>query len=88
MGASPGDARAGDARFMELALELAARAIGQGQTPFGAVLVDPAGQVIGRGHNTVRADLDPTAHAAPRAEPTCPATGPCSAWIAPGPRRG
>jgi tRNA(adenine34) deaminase len=63
MGASPGDARAGDARFMELALELAARAIGQGQTPFGAVLVDPAGQVIGRGHNTVRADLDPTAHA-------------------------
>ncbi len=27
MGASPGDARAGDARFMELALELAARAL-------------------------------------------------------------
>lgn len=47
---------------MELALELAEQAVGQGQTPFGAVVVDPDGQVIGRGHNTVRADLDPAAH--------------------------
>jgi len=44
---------------MPLALELAERSVGQEQTPFGAVLVDPAGRVIGRGHNSVRADLDP-----------------------------
>jgi tRNA(adenine34) deaminase len=51
-----------DARFMSLALEQAELAITRGQTPFGAVVVDKDGQVIGQGHNTVRADLDPTAH--------------------------
>ncbi len=52
-----------DARFMELALRQAAAAVSRGQTPFGAVLVDRDGQLIGEGHNTVRSDLDPTAHA-------------------------
>jgi tRNA(adenine34) deaminase len=52
-----------DARFMELALRQAATAVSRGQTPFGAVLVDRDGRLIGEGHNTVRADLDPTAHA-------------------------
>jgi tRNA(Arg) A34 adenosine deaminase TadA len=52
-----------DARFMELALRHAATAVSSGQTPFGAVLVGRDGQLIGEGHNTVRADLDPTAHA-------------------------
>ena len=52
-----------DAYFMELALRQAALAVSRGQTPFGAVLVDRNGQLIGEGHNTVRADLDPAAHA-------------------------
>jgi tRNA(adenine34) deaminase len=51
-----------DAHFMELALRLAETAISRGQTPFGAVIVDRDGQVVGQGHNTVRADRDPTAH--------------------------
>jgi pyrimidine deaminase RibD-like protein len=51
-----------DAPFMELALRQATTAITRGQTPFGAVVVDRARHVIGEGHNTVRADLDPTAH--------------------------
>jgi tRNA(adenine34) deaminase len=52
-----------DANFMELALRQAAIAVSKGQTPFGSVLVDREGRLIGEGHNTVRADLDPTAHA-------------------------
>jgi tRNA(adenine34) deaminase len=51
-----------DVRFMELALRQAEIAVTRGQTPFGAVVVDCHGQLIGEGHNTVRADLDPTAH--------------------------
>ena len=51
-----------DAAFMTRALELAAIGVSRGQTPFGAVVVDSDGQVVGEGHNTVRADLDPTAH--------------------------
>lgn len=49
-----------DTRFMELALAQARAAVASGQTPFGAVVVDTSGQVIGEGHNTVRATLDPT----------------------------
>jgi tRNA(Arg) A34 adenosine deaminase TadA len=51
-----------DADFMELALRLAEAAVSRGQTPFGAVVVDQEGKLIGEGHNRVRADLDPTAH--------------------------
>jgi tRNA(adenine34) deaminase len=51
-----------DAHFMERALRQAEIAVTRGQTPFGAVVVDRHGQLIGEGHNTVRADLDPTAH--------------------------
>jgi tRNA(adenine34) deaminase len=51
-----------DAHFMERALELAETAVTRGQTPFGAVIVDRDGQFVGEGHNTVRADRDPTAH--------------------------
>jgi hypothetical protein len=47
---------------MERALALADTAVRRGQTPFGAVVVDRDGQVVGEGHNTVRADRDPTAH--------------------------
>jgi tRNA(adenine34) deaminase len=51
-----------DAHFMELALRQAETAVSAGQTPFGAVLLDAQGRLIGEGHNRVRADLDPTAH--------------------------
>jgi tRNA(adenine34) deaminase len=51
-----------DAHFMDLALGLAEAGAAKGQTPFGAVVVDASGRLIGEGHNTVRADLDPTAH--------------------------
>ena len=51
-----------DARFMRLALQQAETAVSLGQTPFGAVVVDRDGRLVGEGHNTVRADLDPTAH--------------------------
>jgi tRNA(adenine34) deaminase len=51
-----------DARFVERALELAEQAAAAGQEPFGAVVLDRDGATIGEGHNTVRADLDPTAH--------------------------
>jgi tRNA(adenine34) deaminase len=47
---------------MERALTLAELAVTRGQTPFGAVVVDRDGQLVGEGHNTVRADRDPTAH--------------------------
>jgi tRNA(adenine34) deaminase len=47
---------------MEVALQLAEAAVGRAQRPFGAVVVDREGRLIGEGHNTVLADLDPTAH--------------------------
>jgi tRNA(adenine34) deaminase len=49
--------------LMGLALEEAERALGTGDVPIGAVVVDPAGNVIGRGHNAREAEFDPTAHA-------------------------
>lgn len=51
-----------DDRFMGLALAEAERGAREGQTPFGAVLVDREGKVVGAGHNRVRADRDPSAH--------------------------
>lgn len=51
-----------DAKFMRMALGQAQLAITKGQTPFGAVVVDKRGRLVGRGHNHVRLDLDPTAH--------------------------
>jgi tRNA(adenine34) deaminase len=51
-----------DAQFMQLALKQAETAVRGGQTPFGAVVVDRDGRLIGEGHNRVRAELDPTAH--------------------------
>jgi tRNA(adenine34) deaminase len=48
---------------MRRAFELAQVAVASGQTPFGAVVVDGAGQLIGEGHNSVRSTRDPTAHA-------------------------
>jgi tRNA(adenine34) deaminase len=51
------------ARLMGLALDEAERARGSADVPIGAVVVDPDGQVIGRGHNEREATGDPTAHA-------------------------
>ena len=47
---------------MERALALADEAVAAGQHPFGAVVVDPEGELLGEGHNTVPRDQDPTAH--------------------------
>jgi len=47
---------------MRLALDLARKAMEQGEAPVGAVIVKD-GQVIGRGHNRIYLDNDPVAHA-------------------------
>jgi Cytidine and deoxycytidylate deaminase zinc-binding region len=62
MTTTAGVLRPEDAHFMELALKHASIAITKGQTPCGAVVLDRDGRLIGEGHNTVRADRDPTAH--------------------------
>jgi tRNA(adenine34) deaminase len=49
--------------WMGWALSEAVAAPLTGDVPVGAVVVDPAGQVIGRGHNAREARQDPTAHA-------------------------
>jgi hypothetical protein len=46
-------ARVQDLRFMEMALGQAALAVDRGQTPFGAVVVDGDGRLIGEGHKAV-----------------------------------
>ena len=51
-----------DRRFMQRALELAARAEQQGEVPVGAVLVRE-GVVVGEGWNRPIGDRDPSAHA-------------------------
>jgi tRNA(adenine34) deaminase len=49
--------------LMRLALDEALLADAGGDVPIGAVVVDSAGVVIGRGHNQREASGDPTAHA-------------------------
>ncbi|MEN8838256.1 MAG: nucleoside deaminase [Celeribacter marinus] len=49
--------------YMDLAFEQARLAQARGEVPVGAVVVDPAGEIIGRGGNETRAGHDPTAHA-------------------------
>ena len=49
-------------QWMQAALEQAARAQAAGEVPVGAVVVCQ-GAIVGRGHNHVIADHDPTAHA-------------------------
>jgi tRNA(adenine34) deaminase len=48
---------------MRLALDEASGAHGSGDVPIGAVVLDEAGAVIGRGHNVRERDGDPTGHA-------------------------
>lgn len=49
--------------YMEQALAEARKAAKRGEVPVGAVVVDPAGQVVAAAGNQTRADSDPTAHA-------------------------
>ena len=48
---------------MREALALADSARVDGDVPVGAVVLDPTGEVIGRGRNTRERDRDPTGHA-------------------------
>lgn len=48
---------------MHRALELAAEAAAAGEVPVGAVVVNPAGEIIGRGRNACISESDPSAHA-------------------------
>lgn len=48
---------------MQLALEQAQLASGQGEVPVGAVVVSGDGKVLAAAHNRVETDRDPTAHA-------------------------
>ncbi len=52
-----------DARAMGAALAQARLALATGDVPVGAVVVGPAGEVLGRGRNAREATGDPTAHA-------------------------
>lgn len=51
-----------DSRYMQMAIELAAKASQNGEVPIGAVVVC-GHKVIGRGHNCPISSSDPTAHA-------------------------
>src|SRR4051794_32628657 len=48
---------------MRAALDEAREALGSDDVPVGAVVLDPTGAVVGRGHNRREAADDPTAHA-------------------------
>ncbi len=48
---------------MQAALAEARKALAMDEVPVGAVVVDPAGEIIGRGCNQPIASHDPTAHA-------------------------
>lgn len=48
---------------MREALDLARASAAKSDVPVGAVVLDAAGEVIGRGGNRREADVDPTAHA-------------------------
>lgn len=48
---------------MNQALAEARSALATGDVPIGAVVLDPAGEIVGRGGNLREADADPTGHA-------------------------
>lgn len=52
-----------DDEAMRLALALGAEAAAAGEVPVGALVLDAAGAVIGRGRNRRELDHDPSAHA-------------------------
>jgi tRNA(adenine34) deaminase len=52
-----------DEYYMMLALDEAKKAKNHDEVPVGAIVVDPAGKVIGQGHNCPISENDPTSHA-------------------------
>ena len=48
---------------MRAALDEARAALGTGDVPIGALVLDPGGSVLGRGRNVREAEGDPTGHA-------------------------
>lgn len=48
---------------MSSAVAEARLALGHGDIPIGALVLDSAGRIVGRGHNVRERDADPTAHA-------------------------
>ncbi|WP_228066912.1 nucleoside deaminase [Microbacterium paludicola] len=52
-----------DDAAMQRALALGAEAAREGEVPVGALVLDPAGEVIGTGRNRRERDHDPSAHA-------------------------
>jgi len=52
-----------DEHYMRLALAEASAAAESGDVPVGAIVVDAAGDVVGRGRNRREVDADPTGHA-------------------------
>ncbi|RLU99249.1 tRNA-specific adenosine deaminase [Streptomyces griseocarneus] len=51
-----------DQTLLRRAIGIAARAIAQGDAPYGSLLAGPDGAVLAEAHNTVRRDDDITAH--------------------------
>ncbi len=51
-----------DAYWMNAALDEARLAVDEGEVPVGAVVVQD-GRIVGRGHNSIESQRDPTAHA-------------------------
>jgi tRNA(Arg) A34 adenosine deaminase TadA len=49
-------------QIMRVALEMARRSLAAGGAPVGACIAE-SGAIVARGHNSVVAELDPTAHA-------------------------
>ncbi len=52
-----------DFSAMQAALAVAREALGNGDVPVGAVVLDPSGEMLAAAHNEREAALDPTAHA-------------------------
>lgn len=52
-----------DEAYMRLAIDEALRGKAAGEFPFGAILVDPAGEIVLSVHDTVERDGDRTSHA-------------------------
>jgi tRNA(adenine34) deaminase len=50
-------------KWMSKAIDLATIAGNAGEVPVGAIIINPAGEIIGVGENRKERDRDPTAHA-------------------------
>ena len=51
-----------DNEMLQVAIEEAKMGLAEGGVPIGAALFDPGGNVVGRGHNRLIQDGDPSAH--------------------------